>query len=135
MVEKMQESQVYKIYYDRENDWITMDWKGYATSREFRAGTERMLEELIRHKATRVFGNIRDMVLISQDDQNWLVEEFLPRAIELGMQHTALVTPVHYFNKVAVESVAYKMEKEKLSIQFFQSVEEAQAWLRDRKVP
>jgi hypothetical protein len=31
-----------------------------------------------------------------------------------------MIRPVHYFNKVAVETVSYKVDKEKLAINFFE---------------
>src|SRR4051812_23092815 len=119
----------YRIYTEKLNDYVTMEWNGYANSMEFREGTEKMLSELIRHRANKVLGDIRNMVLISREDQFWLLEEFLPKAIKNGFKAIALVRPVHYFNKVAVETVAYKVNQEKLRIKFFNNVEEAREWL------
>lgn len=73
--------------------------------------------------------NIKDMVLIGMEDQQWLDTDFLPRAINFGFKALAIIKPVHYFNKVAVESVSYKVDQAKLSINFFESVEEAREWL------
>ena len=120
---------IYRIYLGQGQDYVTMEWKGYANSAQFREGTERMLEELTRHKVHKVLGNIRDMVLISAEDQQWLQDVFLPRAIHQGFKAIALVRPVHYFNKVAVESVAYKVQDESLKIRMFNELSEAIEWL------
>ena len=50
--------------------------------------------------------------------RNGWIEQFLPRAIELGFKAIAIIKPDFYFNKVAVESVSYKVDKDKLEIVF-----------------
>jgi hypothetical protein len=123
------ENRVYNIYPDLESGIIIMDWEGYATSEQFREGTETMLNLLIENKVNKALGNIRDMVLIGTDDQKWMETNFLPRAIRFGFKACAIVTPTSYFNKIAVETISYKVEKEKLMINFFDTREEAKAWL------
>lgn len=124
------DSQVYNIYFNRHLDAVVMEWDGYANSRQFREGTERMLVTLKQFKASRVLGDIANMVLIGMEDQQWLEQDFLPRAIGAGFKSIAMVRPSSYFNKVAVESVSYKVDKEKLNIQFFDNREDAENWLR-----
>lgn len=125
----MKKLEVYKIYYHNDGKYVVMEWNGYATSQEFREGTEKMLQVLIENKADKVLGDIRDMVIIGQEDQKWLNDIFLPKAILSGFKAIALIQPIHYFNKVAVESVAFKVKKELLRINFFSEYKEAKAWL------
>jgi len=122
--------EAYKIYFDKDIDSVVMVWKGYSTSEEFREGTELMLNELIHNGSSKVLGDVREMVLIGMDDQRWLETRFLPRAIKYGFKQIAIVTPSSYFNKVAIESISYKIDKEKISIQFFDTRESAVGWLR-----
>jgi hypothetical protein len=120
---------VYRVETAPGEDYVTMIWKGYATESQFRQGTERMLEELVTRGKNKVLGDIREMVLISQEGQDWLISEFLPRAVTSGMRCVALVRPSYYFNKVAVETVAYKVNDERLRIQFFDDIGDARVWL------
>lgn len=122
-------TEVYRIEYDPVTNWVVMDWDGYATSRQFREGTERMLQLLKEHHASKVLADVKDMVLIGREDQQWLNNHFLPEAIQAGFQAIALVRPSHYFNQVAIEGISYKVDQEKLRIQIFERVEEAKAWL------
>ncbi|HTL10542.1 MAG TPA: hypothetical protein VL307_19840, partial [Chitinophagaceae bacterium] len=57
-------AEVYNIYFDEDIQAVSMEWKGYATSAEFKEGTELMLNTLIQHKASKVFANVKEMVLI-----------------------------------------------------------------------
>lgn len=120
---------IYNIYYDQDLDSVVMIWNGYSTSEQFREGTELMLNELIYNGCSKVLADLREMVLIGMEDQKWLEVRFLPRAIKFGFKQIAIITPNAYFNKVAVESVSYKVDKEKLKLHFFNTREEAVEWL------
>lgn len=124
-------TETYNIYFDHAIDAVIMEWDGYATSSQFKEGTELMLNTLIKNKASKVLADIEDMVLIGSEDQQWLNETFLPRAIEFGFKSIAIVKPHSYFNKVAVENVSYKVDKDKLNIHFFENAPEARQWLTE----
>ncbi len=107
-----------------------MEWDGYATSAQFKEGTELMLNILIQNNSVKVLADIKDMVLIGMEDQQWLDKDFLPRAIKFGFKAIAIIRPDNYFNKVAVESISYKVDKDKLAINFFDNISEAKEWLQ-----
>ena len=122
-------TETYNIFFDAKINAIVMEWVGYSTSIQFKEGTELMLNNLIRYKAAKVLADIKDMVLIGQEDQEWLHSDFLPSAIQSGFKAIALVRPDHYFNKVAVESISYKVDREKININIFDNLSEAKVWL------
>jgi len=122
---------VYNIFFDASLNAVVMEWNGYATSNQFREGTELMLNTLIQNNCSKVLADIEDMAIIGTEDQQWLQDNFLPRAIKFGFKIIAIITPTSYFNKVAVESVSYKIDKEKLTINFFDSLEKGTEWLKN----
>ena len=119
----------YNIYFDENINSVVMEWHGYATSRQFKDGTELMLNTLIKHGASKVLADIRDMTLIGMEDQQWINEVFLPRATKFGFKAIAIIKPRNYFNKIAVETISYKVDKENLTINFFDNIEDARTWL------
>lgn len=121
--------EVYNIFFDQQLDAVVMEWDGYATSDQFKEGTELMLNTLIQNNTHKVLADIKDMVMIGMEDQKWLEKDFLPRAINFGFRAIAIVKPDYYFNRVAVESVCYKVDKEKLTINFFDDIDTAKKWL------
>ena len=123
------QTNVYEIYYQPESHCVVMDWDGYATSREFREGTELMLRILVEHKAGKVLADARDMVLIGMEDQKWLHEDFIPRATDAGFRACAIISSVSYFNNVALQSISFKANREKLVINIFNTAAEARSWL------
>jgi hypothetical protein len=124
-------SDIYNIYFDADIKSVVMEWNGYASSQQFREGTELMLNTLVQNNCSKVLANIRDMTIIGMEDQEWLETNFLPRAIKFGFKIIAIITPTSYFNKVAVESISYKVNKEKLTISFFDNLEEGTKWLKN----
>jgi hypothetical protein len=122
-------TKIYNVYFDEVLNAVVMEWDGYATSGQFREGTELMLNLLIQNRSSKVLADAKDMIMIGREDQEWMDTDFLPRAIKFGFKAIALIKPDHYFNKVAVESISYKIDKEKLVINFFDSLEEAKQWL------
>jgi hypothetical protein len=123
------EKGIYQVYYDANARTVIMEWTGYATSQQFKEGTELMLETLVNNHTNKVLADIRDMTLIGLEDQQWLEKQFLPRAIESGFRALAILRPSYYFNKVAVESVSYKVDQDKLRIAFFDNRQSAEQWL------
>ena len=122
-------TEIYNIYFDKELDCVVMEWDGYATSKQFKQGTELMLNTLIKNNCSKVLADIKDMKIIAMEDQQWLNDEFLPRATTFGFKAIAIIKPDYYFNKVAVETISYKVDKDKLTINFFDNVNEAREWL------
>jgi len=122
-------AEIYNIYFDPEINTVVMEWNGYATSKQFKQGTELMLNTLIKNNCSKVLADIKDMKIIAMEDQQWLNEEFLPRATKFGFKAIAIIKPDHYFNKVAVETISYKADKDKLTINFFDNTKEAREWL------
>jgi hypothetical protein len=120
---------IYNIYFDKEINSVVMEWDGYATSKQFKQGTELMLNTLIKNNCIKVLADIKDMKIIAMEDQQWLNEEFLPRATKFGFKAIAIIKPDYYFNKVAVETISYKVDKDKLTINFFDNADEAREWL------
>ena len=42
-------TEIYNIYFDEEINTVVMEWDGYATSSQFKEGTELMLNTLIKN--------------------------------------------------------------------------------------
>jgi hypothetical protein len=118
------------IEYDAEVPCVTMIWKGYATSAAFREGNAQVLAEITSRKASKLLGDVTDFVLIGAEDQAWLNEVWIPRAMHAGLRKVALVQPSFYFNRVAIDSVAQKLDPDRVELGFFDNRDAAKEWLR-----
>ncbi|WP_040496435.1 hypothetical protein [Fulvivirga imtechensis] len=120
---------IYQIQFDSQNQWVTMLWEGYVSSIDFREGTEMMLNLLIENRTSKVLANIKDMLLIDKEDQQWLQNYFLPRAMRFGFRTLAIVKPTSYFNLAAIEEISTGIREKEFKIELFDSVKDAQNWL------
>jgi len=87
-------TEIYNIYFDKEINAVVMEWDGYATSKQFKQGTELMLNLLIKNNCSKVLADIKDMKIIAMEDQQWLNEEFLPRATKFGFKAIAIINQI-----------------------------------------
>ena len=123
------------IDYDGQVPCISMIWKGYATTAQFRAANERVLTAITECNASKLLGDAKDFVLIGADDQMWLASNWIPRALQAGVRQIALVMPRFYFNRVAVDTVTQRLSGEfarnLVRIEYFDSREAARNWLAE----
>jgi hypothetical protein len=120
----------FSVEYDVDVPCIVMTWQGYATSAMFRAANEQVLTVIAERRAKRLLGDITEFVLIGAEDQAWLNDDWLPRAMEAGLRVCALVTPNFYFNRVAVDNVVKKLDPSRLQVAYFANKADAAAWLK-----
>jgi hypothetical protein len=120
----------FQLSYAADVPCVVMVWRGYHDSTSFRARNEEVLDFIKERRATRLLGDIRTFVLIGQSDQEWLNANWLPRAMAAGLRICALVTPTFYFNRVAVQTVADRVDSAALKIEYFESAEAACDWLK-----
>jgi hypothetical protein len=123
------------IDYDGQVPCISMIWKGYATTAQFRAANERVLTAITQCNASKLLGDAKDFVLIGADDQMWLASNWIPRALQAGVRKIALVMPRFYFNRVAVDTVTQRLSGEfarnLVRIEYFDSRDAARNWLAE----
>ncbi len=120
----------YNVYFDTNINSVVLEWHGYSPSKEFREGVELMLNALIQNNSSKLLADIKEMKLIGLDDQLWINNDFLPRAIKSGFKTVAVIEPEDHFNKVAVASIVDKIDAEILNVKFFPDLEDAKTWLK-----
>ncbi|HUH33643.1 MAG TPA: hypothetical protein VLZ28_06790 [Daejeonella sp.] len=124
-------SKVYKIFYDPQLQTVMMDWDGYSTSQQLYLGSEEALKLIAKHNAPKLLADLKDMVLLSREDQNWIVNSFIPRAMTAGLEFLAIVQPISYFNKIAVDALSFKANERNLSCKILQNLELSKQWLEN----
>lgn len=125
----MSDDPVCAVVYDPAVPCAVMIWRGYATSPQFRDANERVLACIRQHRASRLLGDLREFVLIGEEDQRWLSETWIPAAIGAGLRRVALTQPTYYFNRVAVETVSSRVDPDRLSVGYFGDLNSARNWL------
>lgn len=107
---------------------ITVIWRRYATSTQIRFVHEVVLSALEHHGFRKLFGDDRSLPTIHAEDQRWIAEDWMPRAVAAGLRKCAGVYAKAYFGRISTEQVRARAPAP-LEIQMFHTPEQACAWL------
>lgn len=124
-----------EIFFDAHLSLIGLNWKSAVTSEELRGTLQRSAECMREYNATHWLMDIRDRGNISDEDQLWLLDSFLPTIFKLGLKRLALV----YQDELHPDTLRfYKknsevLEKYDIQIFFTRSAQEAYKWLQKQK--
>jgi hypothetical protein len=107
---------------------IEVVWKMYATSLQLRFIHECLLDLIRTYHATRVLGDDTALGIIHADDQAWIADSWLPRAIAAGITAGASKAPATYFAEQAVRRIQASAPSG-ISLGSFRDLSDARAWL------
>jgi hypothetical protein len=104
------------------------EWKGFATSSEFRAGLLTGIRAIRQRHVTGYVSDARRAKLVLPEDERWAREVWLPQAVAAGLQRMAIVTATAGLGKMAYDDAATAMDSHGLSMRTFDSVAAATTW-------
>jgi hypothetical protein len=109
--------------------WVLVEWKAWANSAEYRAAHETVLVALRENDASRNLIDATAARVVSNEDQEWLVENWIPRAVAAGRRWTAVVMPKSALARTISENIDKRPRHNLTKVEYFDTVEEASAWL------
>jgi len=118
------------VSYDPELECVISTWHGYASSNQFRAICERILETIQKHGATKSISDNREMSIISKPDQDWILSDFMPRLLETGYNASATILPFNHFAKISVEEIVNKINDREIRVRYFTRIIDAKQWIK-----
>ncbi|WP_162054425.1 STAS/SEC14 domain-containing protein [Pontibacter pamirensis] len=129
-----------KVYFENEHICLRYDeelqlgigqWKGFVSSNELRAMALHTLEFANTHGITRWLSDRRKMRAIRQQDQQWTVEEFIPKVLASPLRRVATIVSEDIFNNMAVEQMLKRSGGlGDISLRDFNNEAEAMEWLK-----
>jgi hypothetical protein len=117
------------VHWDREHTCVHAEFKGFANSAEFRAGTERILEAIRIRGARALISDNRGLEGVTQSDQLWLRDTWMPEAVAAGVARIAVVLARHGLGRIASEDIISRFGKTEFVTRTFDSVPDALAWV------
>ena len=117
------------VRWDADGPWVYVKWKAWANSSEYRAAQEVILLALRENRASRNLIDSTDRRVVTDDDQKWLVEDWMPRAAAAGRRWTAIVMPTSALGRTIAENIDNTGRSARNMIEHFETVEAASAWL------
>jgi len=104
------------------------EWKGFATSSEFRAALLAGVRVIRERHVTAYISDARRAKLILPEDERWAREVWLPQAVAAGLKRMAIVTATAGLSKMAYDDAASDIDSHGLSFRTFDSVAGATTW-------
>jgi hypothetical protein len=104
------------------------EWKGFATSAEFRAALLTGIRAIRERHVDGYVSDARKAKVVLPEDEKWGREVWLPQAVAAGLKRMAVVTAPTGLAKMAFENAAVQIDSHGLSMRTFDSVEAAMVW-------
>jgi hypothetical protein len=104
------------------------EWKGFATSAEFRSALLTGVRAIREHHVVGYVSDARKARVIGPEDEVWSREVWLPRAVAARLKRMAIVTASAGLGKMAYDDAATAMDSHGLSMRTFNSVATATTW-------
>jgi hypothetical protein len=116
------------VQWDRSNNCIYAEWRGFANSGEFRASTMRILDAIEDRRVPALVSDNRRLEGVSTPDQLWLRDEWVPKAVAVGLLRIAVVLPGRGLGKISSEEIISRFGKTDFATRTFTTVSEATEW-------
>jgi hypothetical protein len=121
----------FELYYSHiPVSHIYIKWGLKIDENEFRQGMNDLIELMRENETGKILSNNVNMKALSDADQKWSVEDWLPRALAVGYSAIAIIVSKNLFGKMAVEDILNNAsEVSPIRIQYFEDEERAKLWL------
>ena len=119
------------VFWDDSCQCAKMVWKKFVQGEDFRSGLNKGLNLIMEKKAYRWLADLRNMQVLSIADQAWSNENWFPRAVSGGIRRMAIIYPSSALAKVGVKNIMNKVGEINIETAYFDSVEDAKAWLEE----
>jgi deoxycytidine triphosphate deaminase len=120
---------VASVRWDEDDQFVFVEWDGWANSTEFDALLEAEIQALKQHHSSRLLADCRRQKVLHQKDQDRANREWLPRALAAGLKRFAIVLPESVVAEMNVRDSLDKASGTGLEVGYFATVDEAREWV------
>jgi len=120
-----------KIFYDAKMNATGVTWKAPVSSEQYKNAFVRCLEFLKFYNTPNWISDISEQGIIAQEDQQWMLKNILPEAVNNGLKRIAAVTANakaaavnEYLNEIQVI-----IARLNIKYAYFSTFEEAANWV------
>ncbi|MDB5268563.1 MAG: hypothetical protein JWP58_1603 [Hymenobacter sp.] len=110
--------------------FLRTNWSSQKRNSEStRAIFENMLRALQHRGWSRILVNQQHMIPFTPDEQRWIAHEWLPRAVQAGYRHGAVVVSPNVLVRLATAFVTTSIQGMPLVYRSFDTDTDARRWL------
>ncbi len=130
LLENPNDNPICSLSYDETFRYVTIVWRRYATSAQYRFIHETIIQMLVQYQASKILGDNSDLPVVHAEDQKWIVEDWMPRARAAGLKAVATNASLSFFGRLTIGSVQARMASE-IATKTFPTIHLARNWLRN----
>lgn len=116
------------LEFDEQNHWLRATWKGFVDTGEATRGATNYLHQLSEHPCPYLLNDNSQLEGPWFNSLDWLQRTWAPEANQLGLRYVAHVTN-HFRDELAIVNF-HDPFAQQFELQLFESVAEAEEWLR-----
>jgi hypothetical protein len=117
------------VWYHPEGGIVHHFFKRPTRDAAFRQVLEVGLEQMIEHGATKWLSDERNNSALTPEDSQWIIDEWVPRALEAGWRHWAIVLPDYVVGKMDMALYIATRRQMGTNVYVFTDPAEALEWL------
>ena len=130
--ETILENEHFSLWYYPEEKIIHHKLHKFIYGEAFKSCLNRGTEALQEIKATKWLSDDRLNAALSEEDSVWGRDDWLPRTVKAGWKFWALVMPEKATGQMMMRRLIKDMAEQGLTIEVFDDVDEALAWLKNQ---
>ena len=124
------DSNFVEVLHDSENSLIELKWKGLYMPSENYKTVFIQLKQFIANNPTKFFiSDMSKQPSVAREDQQWVLQDFLPFAKEHNIQKAAIILSKNIFSELYGKEVVKQISQLDKNARFFDAVEKAKAWM------
>ena len=99
---------------------------GYVEGEALRLPCNKAIELMISKRSSRIITDSREMRVLTQQDQQWIDDDWRPRARAAGLRRNAILVPKSAVAKLTMAAVLRKFDE--VQFGYFSELDEARKW-------
>jgi hypothetical protein len=128
LVHDLADNPICSVTIDHSLPCVCVVWKRYVTSLQLRFVHEGILGLLARHGLDKIVADDTELPTIHTDDQDWIVNDWMPRAIKAGLRIAASKRSALHFGRISIDRIKAEAPSG-LTIRHFDNLAETRAWI------
>ncbi len=126
------DAHTYSIEWDEDIDAVVFRWHDFASGDRFREGARALLEAVRSTEASKLLVDAQNMTAHDKADQRWLGNEWMPKVIEAGIEHSVTVHEANPFAEAEMKALLSRLDGHDVSSIMTSDMEKARAWIADK---
>lgn len=122
----------YDVCYDEAYQYVTIRFKTHIHNTEYREALNKGIECLAAKKYRNWLASTTSLVVINSEDQQWIKNEWIPKAISAGLRYFAAMQPLSNTGKSVLAKMVKDVSTALVTYKLIEDEKSAIDWLKER---